>query len=74
MPEGSYPGGLVRRLTWLAVSVAVGAAVGTTGYLASGSQFWFLAVPATLAATWLFVGTPEQCIPAASKGTATSDG
>ena len=74
MPEGTYPGGLVRRLTWLAVSVAGGAAVGTAGYSVSGSQYWFLAVPATLAAAWLFVGTPEHCMPVASKGTGASEG
>lgn len=68
MPEVHHGGGLGRRLIWLASSVATGAALGTAGYVVSDSQYWFLAVPASMAAAWLFVGTPEQCRHEAPKG------
>lgn len=51
---------LVRALA-LAGSLAGGLAVGGAGYMASGNPYWFLAVPATLAAVWLFIGTPQDC-------------
>lgn len=52
---------LLARALALAGSLAAGVAVGAGGYLMSGSPYWFLAVPATLAVVWLFVGTPQDC-------------
>lgn len=62
------------RLVWLVVSLCVGAGVAMAGYSFSGSQYWFLAIPASLAAVWLFVGTPEQCTPSGPEGKGSAEG
>lgn len=50
-----------RRFTLLVVCLAAGAATGALGALATGSEWWYIAIPIALAAGWLRVGTPERC-------------
>jgi hypothetical protein len=52
-----------RRLLWLALCVAGGAAVAAIGFTLTGLQAWALAVPAAVAAGWLVFGTPQHCQP-----------
>jgi hypothetical protein len=52
----------VRRLLLFVLCLALGLGVGIVGTLASGSQWWFLAVPTVIAAGWLAVADPEQCL------------
>lgn len=52
---------LHRRIAWLAACIASGTALGAAGWLMSGDSAWFAAIPATLAAGWLFVADPTQC-------------
>lgn len=57
------PPGFGRRLAWLLACTALGAGVALAGHLFSGSQWWSLAIPAAVAAGWLFFGDPTQCDP-----------
>jgi hypothetical protein len=50
-----------RRLALLGVCLLGGAVVGSIGWLLSGAQAWWLAVPAAVAAGWWFVADPTQC-------------
>ncbi len=50
-----------RRGLVLAGTLAVGAAAGTVGFLVTGAQAWFLAVPTSLAVVWLAVADPTRC-------------
>jgi len=59
----------VRRAILFIVCLALGCLIGFTGWYLSGSQWWFLAIPATLAAGWLLVATPERCLPQQGHGT-----
>lgn len=52
---------MLRRLILLLVCLGAGSTIGVLGALATDSEWWYLAVPITLAAGWLWVGTPEQC-------------
>jgi hypothetical protein len=46
----------------LIILVAAGAAVGWIGETLSGDPLWYLAIPAFVAAGWLFVADPEACL------------
>lgn len=58
----------MNRIWLLVVLLAAGIAVGTWGHAATGSQWWFLAIPAAIAAGWLRVGTPDKCTPPQRSG------
>jgi hypothetical protein len=51
------------RLKLLLACVAAGLAVGGLGLWLTGSSAGFLAVPALVAAGWLFVADPTACTP-----------
>lgn len=57
------PHGAFRRLLWLLLCLAAGAALGLTGEALTGSTIWYLAIPAVTAAGWLVVANPEACEP-----------
>lgn len=65
--------GFGKRLGWLLGCAALGAAVASAGVFFSGSQWWSLAIPAAVAAGWLFFGDPTQCDPPASAGRGKTD-
>ena len=50
-----------RRAVLLAACLAAGSALGACGYLYSGSQWWFVAIPAVIAGAWLALANPERC-------------
>jgi hypothetical protein len=52
----------MRRLTLFILCLSLGLAVGIIGSTASGSQWWFLAIPTFIAAGWLAVAEPERCL------------
>ncbi len=52
----------MRRAVLLALAIALGCTVGFVGWLLSGNQWWYLAIPGTLAAAWLVVADPERCL------------
>jgi hypothetical protein len=52
---------LRTRLVWLLACVAAGSAIGAAGWMLSGDSAWFAAIPAVLAAGWLFLADPTQC-------------
>ena len=52
----------VRRLLLFILCFALGIGVGIVGSAASGSQWWFLAIPTFIAAGWLAVAEPERCL------------
>jgi len=53
----------MHRLVLLLACLAVGGAVGFTGWALSGSQWWYLAIPAAIAAGWLKLANPVRCLP-----------
>lgn len=58
---------LRRRLFWLLVSTAAGLGIGLIGHAMSDDPLWFLALPAALAAGWLYFADPEACLAACRK-------
>jgi hypothetical protein len=52
---------LPTRLLLLLGCAAAGAAIGYLGWSATGSLAWILAVPACIAAGWMFVANPAEC-------------
>jgi hypothetical protein len=51
-----------RARAWLLLGcIGAGAAVGALGLWLGGGGAWFLAVPVTVAAGWLFVADPTAC-------------
>jgi hypothetical protein len=52
-----------KRLLLLAACIGGGLGAGLAGYALTGEQAWFLAVPAAMAAGWMFVGDPTRCTP-----------
>jgi hypothetical protein len=54
---------LAARLGLLLACVVLGAGIGACGWLLTGSGRWFLALPAVIAAGWLFVADPARCQP-----------
>lgn len=67
------PPGFGKRLGWLLACAALGAAVALAGVFFSGSQWWYLAIPAAVAAGWLVVGDPTQCDPPRGARRGTTD-
>lgn len=53
----------VRRLLLLLALLGAGLAIGLLGSWLSGSPLWYLAIPVALAAGWLRVADPTQCLP-----------
>jgi hypothetical protein len=53
----------MRRAWLLFACLGAGGLVGWIGWQVSGSQWWYLAIPAAVAAGWLTVADPTQCQP-----------
>mgnify|MGYP001765859448 CR=1 FL=1 len=51
----------VRRLVLFVACVCAGVLVGMIGSHLTGSDHWYLAIPALLAVVWLFVADPDKC-------------
>ncbi|NJD24049.1 MAG: hypothetical protein FIB06_01440 [Betaproteobacteria bacterium] len=58
--------GIAQRLLLLAACIGGGLGAGLAGYLLTGEQAWFLALPAAMAAGWMVVGDPTRCTPDAT--------
>lgn len=63
-PSSSF----LKRLAWLLACMGVGTLVGFVGSAVSGNTVWYLAVPAAVAAGWLFFADPTQCEPSVQRG------
>jgi len=61
------PGGMRKRLAWLLASVGAGVLVGAAGSALTGNSYCYLAIPAAVAAGWLFVANPSTCEPSAGR-------
>lgn len=53
----------LRRLAWLLACVGAGVVVGFAGSTVTGNDYWYLAIPAAMAAGWLFFANPAACEP-----------
>jgi hypothetical protein len=53
----------MRRVRLLLLLACAGMVAGAAGHLLTGAQAWYLALPAALAAGWLFVADPTHCTP-----------
>ena len=62
-PAAAAPASLRRRLFWLLACTAVGLGVGLLGNHFTSNPRWFLALPAALAAGWMFFANPAECTP-----------
>ena len=62
----------MSRTVLLIACIALGCTVGYVGWLMSGSQWWYLAIPGAIAAVWLMVANPERCL--SRDGQSTADG
>lgn len=51
----------MRRFLLLIALLGAGAVAGTAGFMLTGSQLWFLCIPAAVGAGWLKVADPTQC-------------
>ena len=51
---------LRARFAWLIACVL---AIGAIGDTLTGSQYWYLSIPAILAIGWLFLADPTRCEP-----------
>lgn len=51
------------RVWWLLGCFAAGGIVGVIGSAMTGSNVWYLAIPAAIAGVWMFVADPTQCEP-----------
>jgi len=51
----------IRRLVLLVACICTGVLVGIIGSRITGSDHWYLAIPALLAVVWLFVADPNEC-------------
>ena len=51
-----------RRLFWFLACTALGLGVGLLGIHFTSDPKWFLALPAALAAGWLSLADPSQCM------------
>jgi hypothetical protein len=58
------------RLLLLLGCVSAGLLAGLAGQHFTASNAWFLAVPACLAAGWLFVANPAECAPPEARSSA----
>lgn len=62
--RSSVPPRTSLRVWALLAVLSVGALLGASGAWLTGSQYWFLAIPASLATGWLFLANPLACQPA----------
>jgi hypothetical protein len=53
----------VRRAFLLVGCLVLGSVVGFLGAQASGSDWWYVAIPGAVALGWLLVANPENCGP-----------
>ena len=51
----------IRRLALFVACICTGVLVGVIGSHLTGSDNWYLAIPALLAVVWLFVADPNEC-------------
>jgi hypothetical protein len=63
------PGSGSVRLWSLLALLSFGGLVGALGLLLTGSQYGFLAVPASLGAGWLLLANPQACLRSSDIGT-----
>jgi len=63
-----------RRAALLIVCLLLGGVVGFVGVAVSGSPWWYLAIPGAVAAGWLAVANPENCIARTGQGPGGSHG
>jgi F0F1-type ATP synthase assembly protein I len=67
----------IRRLVLLVACICTGVLVGIIGSRITGSDHWYLAIPALLAAVWFIVADPDECQrcsqPTSSKDSAEPD-
>ena len=61
----------LRSFSLLAI-VAFGTLVGSAAWALTGTQLFFLAIPASLAIGWLFIANPLACSPVAGAAKASS--
>jgi hypothetical protein len=54
---------LRSRAALLVACLLAGTWVGAGGYELTGSQWWFVAIPAAVAAAWWSVADPQRCAP-----------
>jgi hypothetical protein len=52
---------VARRAALLVALALAGLAVGVAGHAATGTAWWFVALPIAVAAGWLFVADPTRC-------------
>lgn len=53
----------LKRVGWLLGCFAAGGIVGVVGSTLTGSDLWYLAIPAAVAGVWMFVANPTECEP-----------
>jgi hypothetical protein len=63
LARSSVPPRTSLRVWALLAVLAVGALLGASGVWLTGSQYWCLAIPASLATGWLFLANPLACQP-----------
>lgn len=64
----STPPSTGPRVLALLALLATGAVLGAAAAWLTGSQYWFLAIPAALAIGWLFLANPLACQPEPPSG------
>ena len=52
----------MRRGLLLVLCLALGGLIGFIGAQVSGSDWWYVAIPGAVAAGWLRVANPENCV------------
>jgi hypothetical protein len=58
-----------KRLLWLILCTLAGLAIAFVGQALTGSEVWFLALPASITLGWLVFGTPTECVEPGAKHT-----
>jgi hypothetical protein len=61
--HSTAPARPLRRLAWLVACILAGGIVAFIGNAFMAHQAWALAIPAAVAAGWLFVADPTKCDP-----------
>jgi hypothetical protein len=59
---------VLRRVVLFIICLVFGGAVGVVGSHVTGSQWWYLAIPGTIAVGWLMVANPQRCVTRARQG------
>jgi len=52
----------LKRLALLLACFVTGLVIALVGEALTGNQAWYLAIPAIIAAGWLFVANPTECV------------